>query len=186
MRIPSERVGRLQCAVVGRPERGLAVGLVHAERKGPLGPGTAEELDELVAGRDHPVDVAADVDVCVEDGGSRRQAVAELLLVLLGTRRRVRCENLVHASESTRSGYHREPCPTSSSLATPSARPSCATRFRSRFPTRSSTSSGTAHGRRLSARSRSRAWRISTASRSFRSRSWASTSSSSRATRGTT
>ena len=86
----------LQRAVVGRPEGRLAVGLVHAERKRPLRTGTAEKLDELLARRDHPVDVAADVDVRVEDGGSRRQARAKLRLVAL---HQTACplQNLVHA-----------------------------------------------------------------------------------------
>ena len=70
----------------------------------------AEELDQLLARRGHPVDVAADVDVRVEDGGPGRQAGAQLLLVLLG---QAACplQDLVHVGESTRSGYHRVPCP---------------------------------------------------------------------------
>ena len=169
---------RLQRAVVRGAEGRLAVRLVQAEREGPLDAPAPEEGGEVLVGRDHPVDVAADVDVRVEQGRPGRDEASCLLLVPLHQAARP-LEDLVHGGESTGSGYHREPCRTSSSLATPSAPPSCATRCRCRSPTPSCTWSATARARRTWARSSFRACARSTASRRCRSRSSGSTSWSS-------
>ena len=90
----------------GGPERRLAVGLVHAERERPLDVRAREDGDEVVERRDHPVDVAADVDVRVEELGPVRQQARGLRLVALDQAARL-LENVVprETENSTRSGY---------------------------------------------------------------------------------
>ena len=60
-------LGGSECPVVRRPERGLAVRLVHAEGEGPPDSIPPEDGHEVVVGSDEPVDVPANVDVRVED-----------------------------------------------------------------------------------------------------------------------
>ena len=123
-------LGGRERAVVRGPEGGLAVGLVEAEGERALDPPASQEVGQLLERGDHPVNVPPDVNVGVEQLRALGDERARLGLVPVDQPARS-FENLVHGNESTRSGYHREPCPTFSSSATPSARPSCATRFRS-------------------------------------------------------
>ena len=108
---PARALGGGERAVVGRAERRLAVGLVHAERESALHVPALQEADQLLVRGDHAVDVAADVDVRIEEDGAVRQELPGLLLVALD---HAPCplENRFHGSESTLSRYDPEPCPT--------------------------------------------------------------------------
>ncbi len=96
-------LGSCERAVVGSPERRLPVGLVHAERERALHAPTLEEGGQIFERRDHPVDVATDVNVRVEERRPLRQQAPRLLLVELDQAARS-LENGFHAGESTGSG----------------------------------------------------------------------------------
>jgi len=66
-------LGVLERPVVGRPEAGVPVGLVHAEHEGARHAVAVHDPDEVLAGPRHAVDVVPEVDVGVEDVGARRQ-----------------------------------------------------------------------------------------------------------------
>ena len=87
MSSPCERSAAASVRSFGGAEGRLPVGLVHAERERPLDAVAAEEGDELLVGRREAVDVAADVDVCVEQFHVLRQQAPKLLVV----RRRPGC-----------------------------------------------------------------------------------------------
>ena len=71
-------------AVVRGAKRRLAVGLVQAEAEGALDVRALEVREQVVERRDHPVDVAADVDVRVEELGPVRNEARGLGLVESG------------------------------------------------------------------------------------------------------
>ena len=75
LRGPRER------AVVRRAERRVTVGLVEAEHEGARDAVLGHQVLELVVVADHPVDVAPEVQVRVEDLGAVGQQAPDLLVV---------------------------------------------------------------------------------------------------------
>ena len=89
--------------VVRGSESGLPVGLVHAERERPADAVALEERDDFLVGRSEAVDVAADVDVGVEELDVLGQERSKLVVV--GRDQAARAfESLVHGIESTPGG----------------------------------------------------------------------------------
>ena len=66
---PFRALGGGERTVVGGPEGGVAVGLVHAEGERPLEAVALEERHQIVERGREPVDVSAHVDVGVEEEG---------------------------------------------------------------------------------------------------------------------
>ena len=79
---PSLRAaGVLERAVVRSAEGRMTVGLVHAEHEGALDAVAVEHCDQVLVDAAEAVDVVAEVNVGVEEGGLRRQLAAELVVV---------------------------------------------------------------------------------------------------------
>src|SRR6266540_4134451 len=90
----SRRRARLS-AVVGSPEAGMPVGLVHAEHEGMRDAVAVCDLLELVVHAPEAVDVVSEMDVGVEDVGSLRQLALQLL-VIGGEQRLSSLEHVLH------------------------------------------------------------------------------------------